>query len=365
MSEVQVYKNNSLINAKSTWGVQEQKLFSVLLSDLNDKKEKEFNLTKRELEEILCKGLKEKDMEMGEGGISHINVTHIRKLSKSLVKKGFSVNISEDEWEDIQLFEKISYRKGVMTICLTNTAMPYLYELKNYTRYMLDDILNLKNKYSIRIFEMLKKETFKQRKSFKISVKELKDFIGVGEDEYIRFNDFNRFVLEKAEKEINENTKLKFRYEKIKSWRTITDIEFFYISNEIMNIPNSINFREFSHSQKEKLMTLGVNKTIEINNRNDWSTTAEEYIIAQAEKTKNSKPENIYGFLVRCIEEDWAGIEELKNLEFNQISINEIRTEKKKPKNQPTRGKKNNKDFTEREYDYDDLELKLLGWDKL
>lgn len=366
MSEVQVYKNNSLINAKSEWGVQEQKIFSVLLSDINEKKEKQFSLTKKEIEEILCKDLVEGDADRDDDKdktkISHLNIAQLRTLSKSLVKKGFSVNISKEEWEDIQIFEKITYRKGVMTMHLTNAAMPYLYELKSYTRYMLDDLLNLKNKYSIRIFELLKREAFKQRRSYRISVEELREFIGVGKTEYMRFNDLDRYVLKKAEKEINEKTQLKFKYEKIFEWKKITEIEFSY-TNEKINIPRAFDFKEFSQSKNEKIMKIAIDKAIEINARNNWSITPEEYHQAQVYKTKESNPDNTYGFLVRALEEDWAGFEEKRNLELNQVSIDDIPIKEKEKK--PARStKKTKKDFEEREYDYDKLERQLLGWEE-
>ncbi len=48
--------------------------------------------------------------------------------------------------------------------------------------------------------------------------------------------------------------------------------------------------------------------------------------------------------------------DDIKTLE--DVSKNELKPRKTKSKKQPE------KDFTEREYDYDDLERKLLGWDK-
>ena len=46
-------------------------------------------------------------------------------------------------------------------------------------------------------------------------------------------------------------------------------------------------------------------------------------------------------------------------------TLQDIETNEKKPRKTKTKKTQNqNKDFTEREYDYDDLERKLLGWDK-
>ncbi len=52
-------------------------------------------------------------------------------------------------------------------------------------------------------------------------------------------------------------------------------------------------------------------------------------------------------------------------LKDNIKTLQDIENNEKKPrKSKPRQSQNQNKDFTEREYDYDDLERKLLGWDK-
>lgn len=147
MQRIEVWKNNSLLNAKAQWNVQEHKLFGVLLSDLNEGKGDSFSTSKRELEAIFE---------------ARLDTFELKKIAKSMVKKGFSVNLSKNNWAEIQIFSSIKYENGIMTMNMTKESIPYLYELKDFTKYVLADLSNLNSKYSIRVFELLKRESFKK-----------------------------------------------------------------------------------------------------------------------------------------------------------------------------------------------------------
>ena len=351
MQGIEVWKNNALLNAKSQWNTHEQKLFNVLLSDLNGDKSESFTITKIELEKLFK---------------AELHTADLKKLTKSMVKKGFSLQRGKNSWSEIQIFSSIDYKDGIMKMNLTRESLPHLYELRSFTKYMLEDLFNLNSKYSIRVFELLKREQFKQKASFSIPIEEFKEFVGVTSGEYSRFTDFDKYVLKVAEKEINKNTDLKFKYEKIKQWRTITEIKFIYLETGKVKIPQYMNFKEFNRSQLETIMKIGLDKTIEINNRNSWSIEPQEYIQAQARKTKESCPDNFFGYFKKSLEEDWAGFEEARKLERDQISIDDIKVipPKKRENRTSSKSKKPKKDFEEREYDYEALERKLLGWDK-
>lgn len=350
MDGIEVWKSNTLLNAKSQWSVQEQKLFNIILSDLNEDKGKQFIITKKELEDLLGVELRSNELQ---------------KMTRSLVKKGFSIKLGKNAWSDIQIFSSIQYIDGTMTLNMTEEALPYLHVLKDFTKFMLKDVLYFKSKYSIRIFELLKREVYKKRKSFNVPVLELREFVGLKPGEYERFADFERYVLKPADTEINDQGSLKFKYEKIKKWRTVEEIRFIYEYTGEIKVPKDFNFKEFTPRQNQKLLKIATDKTIEINSRNNWSITPKEYLDEQVRKTKESKPDNTYGFLVRALEEDWAGFEEKRNLELNQISLEDIIVREKEKK--PSRSKKKpKKDFDEREYDdYEALEYKLLGWEHL
>ncbi|MCR2042680.1 replication initiation protein [Anaerosalibacter massiliensis] len=102
--------------------------------------------------------------------------------------------------------------------------IPYILDLKkNFTRYQIENILQLRSSYSVRIYELLKQyESIEERK---INIKDLREYLGI-EEEYERFYDFERSVLKVSKKEINKFTDIKINYEKIKKGRKIIAIKF-------------------------------------------------------------------------------------------------------------------------------------------
>lgn len=355
MEKTEFRKNNTLLNAKAQWNVQEQKIFNILLASLNeDKKTELFTLSRASLEEILG---------------SELQSTQLKKLANSMASKIFTRKDDSDNWEVLTIFKSIKYSRGTLTLRINDMAMKDLYEMKSFTRLILEDLVSFDSKYSIRIYELLKRERFKGMKPFTVSLDELKEFLWCQPGEYKDFRNFESRVLKVAEKEINGRSSLKYKYEKIKEWRTVTAIKFIYIDNreESIKIPAYLNFKELSQKQREALLKLGIQKTIEINERNSWSIVPEEYIRMQLSKTAASDYRDFYAYLSGSLREDWAGFEVSKMEENEQISILDIAPPQvNKKKSRASKAKQQRmakKDFKEREYDFDALERKLLGWD--
>ena len=103
-----------------------------------------------------------------------------------------------------------------------NSAMtPYLFELRSrYTQYQLQEVLVFKNKYAIRLYELIRSYITKsdmqkirdlEEKDITFSITELQELLDA--PEYRRWVDFNRFVLKPAVEEINKlSDKIKIEY---------------------------------------------------------------------------------------------------------------------------------------------------------
>lgn len=131
--------------------------------------------------------------------------------------------------------------------------MPYLLDLKsNFTQYAISDIMNLNSKYAVILYKWLsmnfnqfeyyefkQKRTKEQLKNFKnpiITIKELRVLTDTIE-EYSRFTNFEKRVLEQPILEINEHTHFEVTYEKIKKGRSIDSIQFFIKKKKIADNP--------------------------------------------------------------------------------------------------------------------------------
>lgn len=101
--------------------------------------------------------------------------------------------------------------EGYATVEVSQLFKPYLLALKkNYTRYMLENILNLPTVNAIRNYELLKQYETAGKRVF--TVEEYKFVLKI-EDKYERNTDLKVKVLEPAVKEINANTDIKVHYE--------------------------------------------------------------------------------------------------------------------------------------------------------
>lgn len=111
---------------------------------------------------------------------------------------------------------------GYVELCFDGKLKPYLLQLKKYyTQYQLENIIHFKSIHSVRVFELLKSESFKAdargRFSVSISYQELRNRLDVSDEEYLLFKDFRINVIEQAVREININpdiTVLDVRYGK-------------------------------------------------------------------------------------------------------------------------------------------------------
>jgi plasmid replication initiation protein len=113
----------------------------------------------------------------------------------------------------------------MVEIKVNSELAPYLIDLKSqFTRYSLSEVLNFKSLYSIRIYQILCQWNFKEEKKY--SIEELRFMLNIEAHEYTRYNDFKKDVLEKASKEINKSSTLKFAYKEVKTGRKITHIVF-------------------------------------------------------------------------------------------------------------------------------------------
>lgn len=97
-----------------------------------------------------------------------------------------------------------------------------------FTSYFLTNIANMKSAYSVRLYEIaiMHLNASKQCKTtFTREIEDLKNHLGILE-KYKHFYHFKPRVLEKAKKEINKHSDIKFSYEVKKVGRSPHSIEF-------------------------------------------------------------------------------------------------------------------------------------------
>jgi plasmid replication initiation protein len=120
-----------------------------------------------------------------------------------------------DKWRIFHWLDmaEIDKRTNQITVKFSSGLGAYLGELKKmYARIELMDLGKLQSLYAIRLFELAKSyESLAGKEGntkncwyFVRSIQELRTLFGIEPDEYVKTNDFRRFVLERPAKEVNE-----------------------------------------------------------------------------------------------------------------------------------------------------------------
>jgi plasmid replication initiation protein len=326
-----VTKSNTLITCNYDLSLQEQKIILTLASMVQptDTEFKEYEFKIKDFMELL--EIKDKS-----------KYTEIPKITKELMKKVFEIKEGKDIIQMAWLSSAI-YKTGEGTVKLefSPKLKPYMLELKElYTSYKLENILSLKSKYSIRIYEILKSNLFK--KCIEIEVEELKNMIGAKADYFKLYADFKRKVILQAQKELNSITDINFTFEEIKTGRKVTSIRFHI--NKSKNVKNEISATKEDPKQdidtnNIKLVKDIINNISDINGSKIFNVAGgniekikEKYSLISKFKNVN----NLTGAMIQAIREDWT-TNSINNSTFNN--------------------------FEGRTYDYDELEKKLLGWE--
>lgn len=145
------------------------------------------------------------------------NHADAKRALKAVADK--SVWVTQENGDEILLRwlnrVKLNRETNCFEVSFHEDMLPYLYDLQTrYTRYCLDNVLTMKSKYGIRLYELLKSYQF-MKEQITFTVDELKKRLDA--DKYTRYPDFRRYVLEKAVEDINECSDLEVSYTPVKA----------------------------------------------------------------------------------------------------------------------------------------------------
>ena len=195
-----VVQSNTLIRnlkaIKDDLTVSEQKLIVYMISKIcaDDKDFKTVSLNLSEYCQI-C-GIKKSGREY----------ERIKQSIKNLRNKSWWIKNNNEEilfaWIDTAKIKR--YKTIELTI--SEPLKPYLLELtENFTKYELINVLCLRSKYSIRLYEIFK--SYLWLGIWEISIEEFRELLNI-QNKYSSFRELNRSVIIPTLKEINKFTDL-------------------------------------------------------------------------------------------------------------------------------------------------------------
>ncbi len=166
----------------------------------------------------------------------------IEEALKELLENPLKIPLNEEE-TDILMCNWVSsarYNEGQISFRIDPELRPILLQVKEkFLKYRLENILQLKSNYVIRIYEFLK-DIYNMYSSYghkiaeeKIKVDELREMLEIPKS--YRYPDIKRQILEKAQKELAEHTDIIFDFQEIKTGRKVTHLKFVIQENPKKN----------------------------------------------------------------------------------------------------------------------------------
>lgn len=337
-----VKSNYFIMNSGYDLSLEEQKIILTLASMVNPEDEdfKPYQLKISEFIKLL--GIKDQS-----------KYTEVPKITKELMKKVFEIKEGDTLIQTAWLSSvKYTPGTGMVEMTFSHHLKPHLLQLGElYTQYRLKNILSMKSKYSIRVYEILKANEFKKQKYIDIKVDELRKLFKA-EDIYPRFNDFKKNVLTKAQEELRVYSDIDFEMEELRVGKKAEAVRFIITSKK----PQKENISDYIQEKP-----LRPDKT---------DTEGTGFVQVQAiipESLSDAEAKSIYEAAdgnLKLIQEVYQYYKEMskKSKILNKVGYM-LTLLKNGYKPQSTKNRKGNKDFEEREYDFEALERKLLGWD--
>lgn len=267
-------------------------------------------LNKKELEllYILCLAYKERKVqsikihikeikELMSNGEKEIRKTDIENYVETLHKRLAKVNIRADKngiSGTLNLFEYVltdtrDYETGIVTIIakITDTAMNFFNNLEGkknkYLRFLVEDAIKLKGKYSILLLPHL--ISCSKAKEFEISFENLEEILGI-KDKYSRKTDFNKRILKPTIEELEiifKDLKVKGLKKNELDPRKITHYKFMWTNN--INYDDKKEETSFFYYELEETNSNDKKEYSKVFiNDNNVTDENEKIIVAEAEE---------------------------------------------------------------------------------
>ena len=322
-----VVQHNKIIEAKYKLSVGEQRLIKWLVSmiETTDEDFKVYRITVSDLSKLL--GVSDRDF-----------YKKVKGWSKNLMSNILTFR-SEGEAElQVAWLSSAEYipEKGMVELEFSPKLKPFLLQLKShFTSYELENVIKLKKTYSIRIYELLKQ--YQKLGKRRILLEDFRKLLMLDDGEYDSYNNFKKWVLMPAQKEMEEKTDIFFTWTEERQWRNVFALEFtihskdknppILLQTEARELPKG---QETQNAESKKctpvsplaalLMDKGIARKTAEDLANGYDENHIRAMIAYTESQQNQgKLKNFSAFLIKAIKNEYRDTqaEERKRKEEN------------------------------------------------
>jgi len=222
--DLEVFQSNSFITSRQSYSVQEKRLLSTLISFVKptDNQFIEYAISIKEWADLTGK-TKDNFYKIADS------------VTDGLMSKIIKINrLGKDGNKAFKKFHVMStanYEEGVLKLEISKDMNDIFLKLKaskNYTHYELIEFVTLTSTHAQRIYELVKQYQHSTNRKRTIEINELKKMLGI-EGKYKLFKEFRKYVLNISLKQIEEKTKLRYKWRGIRKGRSYDKIEFYEI----------------------------------------------------------------------------------------------------------------------------------------
>jgi len=222
-SNMEIRKSEALLKARYQLGELAIKLVSIIYSNVkrSDEIGKEYQIRVSDIAKL-----------MGKNYGEMYNL--LKNATDELLENSIRIEDKESrKWIAFNWISDAMYQDGVISFTISKRLKPYILELQQkYLKYRLENILNLRGTYVIRLYEILKdilelNSRYGNKAEKIFSLKELRDILEIpksypwGGSSGIRSR-----ILDKAKEQFEKYTDIIFDYEEIKTGRKVTHLKF-------------------------------------------------------------------------------------------------------------------------------------------
>ena len=208
-SEKKIKQHNTITSGRYDFSACQLDVLFMLLASLDESDElgKEYHIRVKDIE--LITGRKWNYQQLKEG-------------NEGMMSRVFEIQMPQG-LRQIVLFTTVQYLDGTGSFYMkiNEDARPYFFDLKNnFTLLELKSVLGCSSKHAKRLYSLACQ--WRGTGGHTYSIGELKEMLGLKDpkgkepEQYERVNDFQKYVLDVAKKQINEQTDIVFDYELLK-----------------------------------------------------------------------------------------------------------------------------------------------------
>lgn len=211
-----VKKHNDLIRAKGELSTTAQKMLAMIISMIrtDDTEFQRYALNIEEYKKL--------------SNLSNNEINFYVKQAEELMRNPFKIDKKLFNWCSMVDYGSM---EGFIIFDIHPDLRKYLLQLKeNFTQYQLVNVLQLRGKYSLKLYEYITMEFNKVKKykpktkqiKIEININELREFLNLPKS--YKYNHIKEQIIKKTQKDLENFTNIKFTFEESKIGKKVKSL---------------------------------------------------------------------------------------------------------------------------------------------